>query len=1004
MANYDAEIRVGIKLNNSDFVKGANKIEDVLDNIEKKTKSEKKLKISMTNDEINTVEAQIDRILQKKKQLVQEPILNSGFQQIQEADINWENNAKEMARINAEVEAFINKTDQTDSKIIRTNEHINQLKVDVEEYVNELKRLENAGQYFGDTDYDRVYLAWQNAKYAVKEYVSELNKQTINGKKQVDFQRELQRIRDQAVVSDQNLIDLLEKQKRIVERIAKLKKAGVTNGYAEYENLQRALAHVNNMIREVREGFGQVEKSSKKTMNTVQGGTKKSNGLLGTLKSRLKGITLSLLIFNWITKGFNALVGDIGEGYGNLSEYSKDYANSVQSLKNANTQLSNSFATALAPAIQAFIPNLVSLINFANSAVNTVGQLIAYLSGSKTWTKATQVTDGYNDSLNDTAAAAKAVYKSLANFDELNVLNKNENASSSVTNGNESYFEEIPINNDVSAFGDKLKDSFLEVCDAIEPFRNALKDLWDGGLSKLGNFSIQGLKDLWEYFLSPLGTWAFGTQDEGFTRLIRIIDEDMSRIPWDEINKNLKEFWIAVEPYTEQFGEGLIDFFEHVSNLTTAAFIKLFGDDGALTDLTDWLNDNDPETARKWGYALGVLCSAIAGFVVTSKIIEATLKAREFLDTLGGLKNLGTISVLVLFTYSFSKSLPGLTQKKMEDEYEELTGDNTDFWNPPSQKDFDSLEDYRKATDEWIKSVEAFEKYKSEQPIIDVFGLKLYEGQFSEEWDLFCSEISERVSEWQEDNNEKREREKAEFDMFIAALKVLAVEGLMNTITFVQNTAGELWNNIVTYFAEERWREQWDNVKTAASKMWTGLVEWWDNSAVGKWWNDNVKPWFNIETWLNLLKSIPDAFQSAFQSAVDIVAGIIEDLFGWIGNQITVFGKGKSKDIILKGAKSVLSVGTVSRYSLDFPALASGAVIRGGNPYLAWLGDQPIGQTNIEAPLDTIRQAVREELRTNGSSGEINLTVNLDGNAVYKSVVRKDQMFRKSTGHSAFVF
>lgn len=41
------------------------------------------------------------------------------------------------------------------------------------------------------------------------------------------------------------------------------------------------------------------------------------------------------------------------------------------------------------------------------------------------------------------------------------------------------------------------------------------------------------------------------------------------------------------------------------------------------------------------------------------------------------------------------------------------------------------------------------------------------------------------------------------------------------------------------------------------------------------------------------------------------------------------------------------------------PALATGAVIPGGKPFMAMLGDQRAGQTNIEAPLDTIVEAVK---------------------------------------------
>jgi len=47
--------------------------------------------------------------------------------------------------------------------------------------------------------------------------------------------------------------------------------------------------------------------------------------------------------------------------------------------------------------------------------------------------------------------------------------------------------------------------------------------------------------------------------------------------------------------------------------------------------------------------------------------------------------------------------------------------------------------------------------------------------------------------------------------------------------------------------------------------------------------------------------------------------------------------------------------------------LAQGAVIPGGKPFMAVMGDQPSGKTNLEAPEDLIRQIVREE------SGNINI-------------------------------
>lgn len=60
------------------------------------------------------------------------------------------------------------------------------------------------------------------------------------------------------------------------------------------------------------------------------------------------------------------------------------------------------------------------------------------------------------------------------------------------------------------------------------------------------------------------------------------------------------------------------------------------------------------------------------------------------------------------------------------------------------------------------------------------------------------------------------------------------------------------------------------------------------------------------------------------------------------------------------------------------PGLAQGAVLKGGDPMLAYLNDQPRGQTNIETPLDTMVQAFNEALsRNNNSAG--NVVIQADG-------------------------
>lgn len=63
------------------------------------------------------------------------------------------------------------------------------------------------------------------------------------------------------------------------------------------------------------------------------------------------------------------------------------------------------------------------------------------------------------------------------------------------------------------------------------------------------------------------------------------------------------------------------------------------------------------------------------------------------------------------------------------------------------------------------------------------------------------------------------------------------------------------------------------------------------------------------------------------------------------------------------------------RRKIPVPGLAQGSVLNGGDPFLAYLNDQPRGQTNIEAPLDTMVTAFKQALSEGGYSGptEINL-------------------------------
>ncbi len=90
---------------------------------------------------------------------------------------------------------------------------------------------------------------------------------------------------------------------------------------------------------------------------------------------------------------------------------------------------------------------------------------------------------------------------------------------------------------------------------------------------------------------------------------------------------------------------------------------------------------------------------------------------------------------------------------------------------------------------------------------------------------------------------------------------------------------------------------------------------------------------------------------------------------------------------------------------ISIPRLADGAVIRGGNPFMAVLGDQRHGQTNIEAPLATIEKAVTNAMNKNGGmGGEITVKVYLGEKDITQAVKTEADTYFKRTGKSLFAY
>lgn len=167
----------------------------------------------------------------------------------------------------------------------------------------------------------------------------------------------------------------------------------------------------------------------------------------------------------------------------------------------------------------------------------------------------------------------------------------------------------------------------------------------------------------------------------------------------------------------------------------------------------------------------------------------------------------------------------------------------------------------------------------------------------------------------------------------------------------------------------------WDFIRDKIKNVWQKIKEFW---------NSHIAPVFTAAWWLNLGKTIMNGLISGIERGINWVLGGVSDMVNGITG-------------ILNKMPGV-NIGRVNWGNVHIPRLAQGAVIPANREFLAVLGDQKHG-TNIEAPLDTIKQAVAEVLGQ-GSDRPITIIVQMDGKEMFRQMVRENNSQVRMNGKS----
>lgn len=330
----------------------------------------------------------------------------------------------------------------------------------------------------------------------------------------------------------------------------------------------------------------------------------------------------------------------------------------------------------------------------------------------------TETASGIKDYVDATESAVKSTKKMLSPLDNLN--NITSDVSNNFSNTSFSGIGSIITKDEVSNMDDTL---------------NEMEE------------RAQVFVDKIEKFFKPIG---------------EVIKNVLGKVEWKEISENLRDFKEAITPYAENFGEGLLEFFEDFGTVSVEVINDLFGKDGAIIGLTDWLNKNDPEKAEDWGYALGKLVTSLIGLKALGGIIKiltpATTGITNFANALsllipietffstrtkdGALEYLESLEKLNTFDFEnmelpdwlnslkeFAMSTMGLSGSK----YANNTLVNDLLENMPKKEDYETLEQYNEALKEYEKQA---------RKIFEIPGVEYTDSG----WNKFLADLGEDIS------------------------------------------------------------------------------------------------------------------------------------------------------------------------------------------------------------------------------------------------------------------
>ena len=627
------------------------------------------------------------------------------------------------------------------------------------------------------------------------------------------------------------------------------------------------------------------------------------------IQARLSAMTKSMGRFSRRIAGLasSALIFNLlSSGLRQMTNYMGTALLSSASLRQALGNLQGAAATAAAPLIQVLTPALTALANAAATVFAYLAKLVAFLTG-KTVSSAKAAAKG----MSGTSKAAKDAAKSLAGFDEIERLDAKTGSGASSITPNYNFDAKSPFLDSVLAaieagewnqVGQLFAQKLNEAMAAIPwPDIQDKAQTWAANIADTLNGFIDRLD--WRLVGSTLA--------QGLNTALIFADTLVQGIHWDTLGNGIGNGMnqCVEELDWEALGRLMIAKWKIVFE-TLHGFIQTFdfsalGDAFARATMAA-INNID------WPQAAADLVSGAAGLLESLAHWIDGLDWQQIGSTIAEcITNIDYAELAQAILDLLSAAVTGLA-----DGLSALAGH--------------LVGDFIQGIKQWFDDVQT-------QAAVAGYG----------------DDVAQYL-----------------FDGFIDGLEAL------------WNGIGQwIYDHIFTPFKNGICEAFGIHSPSTEAKSWgsyisqgllDGLASKWEN--ITGWLRD-LKQNF-VDAWDNIRAKTSEAFNSIGQTISDIWNGItstiktaVNGIIGFINRMISavVTGinavinalNGLSFDLpdIFGGGHVGFHISTLT--APQIPYLAQGAVIPANREFLAVLGDQNHG-TNVEAPLDTIKQAVAE--------------------------------------------